>query len=74
MNIIKLITVGIFTAASLAHAGDAQATTGNTILDRCTKQSDQDQAYCLAWIRLAAENAMQMKAIDPEPRLATTMA
>ena len=39
---------------------------GNYILDRCTKQSDSDQAYCLAWMRLAADNAMSLKAIDPK--------
>jgi hypothetical protein len=39
---------------------------GNDILDRCTKQSDSDQVYCLAWMRLAADNAMSLKAIDPK--------
>jgi hypothetical protein len=39
---------------------------GNIILDRCTKQSDRDQEYCLTWMQLAADNAMQMKAIDPK--------
>jgi Rap1a immunity proteins len=37
---------------------------GNTILDHCSKQSDQD--YCLAWMQLAADNGRAMKAIDPE--------
>ena len=39
---------------------------GNIILDRCTKQSDRDQEYCLAWMRLAADNAMSLKSIDPK--------
>lgn len=37
---------------------------GNLILDRCSKQSDQD--YCLAWMQLAADNGRALKAIDPE--------
>lgn len=36
---------------------------GNTILDRCSKQSDQD--YCLAWLQLAADNGRAIKAFYP---------
>ena len=39
---------------------------GNTILDRCTKSRRSDQEYCLAWMRLAADNAMSLKSIDPK--------
>ncbi len=40
--------------------------TGNAILDRCTKQSDSDQEYCLAWMRLAFDNGKSLKAIVPK--------
>jgi Rap1a immunity proteins len=39
---------------------------GNAILDRCTKQSDRDQEYCLAWMRLALDNRKSLKAIVPD--------
>src|SRR5215469_11879873 len=41
---------------------------GNAILDRCTKRSDRDQEYCLAWMRLAFDNRKSLKAIAPSLR------
>jgi hypothetical protein len=38
---------------------------GNAILNRCTNQLDDDGEYCLDWMRLAADNAMSLKEIDP---------
>jgi len=38
----------------------------NIILDRCTKQSDRDQEYCLAWMRLTGDNPASLKSIDPK--------
>ena len=80
MNMIRLIVAGIiYFAAWQASAQEPSfsfpvergsvsliGVSGNIILDRCTKQSDRDQEYCLAWMQLAADNAMQMKAIDPK--------
>jgi Rap1a immunity proteins len=39
---------------------------GNAILDRCTSRLDRDQEYCLAWMKLGADNAMSLKGIDPD--------
>jgi hypothetical protein len=82
MTIIKLVVAGmICSAAAQGHAqqpsrqidipvtrGDVSlmGVSGNAILDRCTKQSDRDQEYCLAWMRLALDNRKSLKAIAPD--------